>query len=505
MEVAEPHEAETAAARRERTHWPRRQAGSRLLGKCEPFHHPRFKLSHDDVVFAIGSCFARNIEEYLGRAGVTVASADFPHPFPEVGDPTRRSGLFVKYTPGAIHFEVAYALTDEFRHEPADYVVACNASGGFKDIHLPLAAPPASFERVVERRLQIRDIFGSIARSDVLVITLGLVEHWFDNKLGVYMNQNPGPLVQSRYPGRFSFKRLGYAENYALVQRTIEIIHSANRDANIVLTTSPVPLSHTEMASDVIVANAYSKSVLRVVAEEISEQFSFVDYFPSYEMVTLSSQDLAWSDDLRHVRDSMVGAVMQKFFNSYFAAEDAAATAAAYADATAKLERHEYEAAHASFLGLEDQFADDARFWTAFADAATGANLLAEAERITTILAERFPSPWARMQRGRAKLLNGDAAGALSLFQQAREWSERVAYQAGGWEMEAARLLNDRDAELAGAMAVADAIANEWSSPMKKRWIAKRMKKVLFREGMTDQLERVAPFFEKAGASLQSL
>ena len=50
----------------------------------------------------------------------------------------------------------------------------------------------------------------------------------------------------------------------------------------IVLTVYPVPFSDTFSGQDVIVANTYSKSVLRCVAQDLTELYDHVDYFPSY-------------------------------------------------------------------------------------------------------------------------------------------------------------------------------------------------------------------------------
>lgn len=87
--------------------WPKREPGSRLVGGCDPYHAPRFKFSKESSFFTIGSCFARNIEEYLGRAGVRVATYDLDFPNSELKANSRRNDLLVKYTPGSIHLEIA--------------------------------------------------------------------------------------------------------------------------------------------------------------------------------------------------------------------------------------------------------------------------------------------------------------------------------------------------------------------------------------------------------------
>jgi len=74
----------------------------------------------------------------------------------------------------------------------------------------------------------------------------------------------------------------------------------------VILTVSPVPLQITQRPIDVMVANTYSKSVLRTAAETAVAKLPFVTYFPSYESVTLSDRKIAWLDDLIHVSEPIV-------------------------------------------------------------------------------------------------------------------------------------------------------------------------------------------------------
>ena len=80
------------------------------------------------------------------------------------------------------------------------------------------------------------------------------------------------------------------------------------------MTVSPIPLIATGRATDqhVIAANTHSKSVLRVVAEEIVANNKDAYYFPSYEMVTQCIKD-PWQEDDRHVTDATIAKVVQLF------------------------------------------------------------------------------------------------------------------------------------------------------------------------------------------------
>jgi hypothetical protein len=85
----------------------------------------------------------------------------------------------------------------------------------------------------------------------------------------------------------------------------------------VILTVSPVPLAATFTGRDVLVANMYSKSVLRAVAEEIRARFDFVDYFPSYESVMLSPRATTWEEDGVHVADAAVAVNVRRMVEAY--------------------------------------------------------------------------------------------------------------------------------------------------------------------------------------------
>jgi tetratricopeptide (TPR) repeat protein len=87
-------------------------------------------------------------------------------------------------------------------------------------------------------------------------------------------------------------------------------------DFRLVVTVSPVPMNSTFSGKDVLSANSYSKSALRAAAEE----FSFadrVDYFPSYEIVTLTDRNVSFTEDNIHVNSEIVGEIVERFVSKY--------------------------------------------------------------------------------------------------------------------------------------------------------------------------------------------
>jgi hypothetical protein len=97
-----------------------------------------------------------------------------------------------------------------------------------------------------------------------------------------------------------------------------EILKAHNSRVEIICTLSPIAL-HATFRGDtehVVTANAHSKAVLRVAAEEFSSRFSDVHYFPSYETVTTATEQ-PWMADQRHVSEIAVTKVMGLFHQMF--------------------------------------------------------------------------------------------------------------------------------------------------------------------------------------------
>ena len=158
-----------------------------------------------------------------------------------------------------------------------------------------------------------------IRTAKTVFLTLGLTETWTDVVTGIVMNNPLGGMDLRRHKERFTFTNYGYQEVLNELEYFIALVRdTCNSDMHFVVTVSPVPLGVTFTASDIIVANTHSKSTLRAVAATISSKLSYVDYFPSYELVIHSPRTLAWKADQLHVQDGMVEHVMQEFVNAYW-------------------------------------------------------------------------------------------------------------------------------------------------------------------------------------------
>lgn len=146
-----------------------------------------------------------------------------------------------------------------------------------------------------------------------------MTEAWFDRETGYYLNRAPGPAdVRSRSPqSRFELRLLGVEDCLDLLGPALAKVLDAGLK-NVMLTVSPVPLQRSFGTVDASIANSVSKATLRVVADILTRQDSRIDYFPSYEMVTLFAGN-PYIEDNVHVREDVVERVTNYMTSVYLA------------------------------------------------------------------------------------------------------------------------------------------------------------------------------------------
>jgi len=134
----------------------------------------------------------------------------------------------------------------------------------------------------------------------------------------LYLNGAPPPSVRNLSPERFALDVLSYDD----VIQSLERIHALVRkygapDTKILITTSPVPFKATFTGDDALIANTYSKSVQRAACGAFAAAHDDVDYFPSYEIVTLTDRSRAYWTDNIHVNPEIVGFIMDTVLFAY--------------------------------------------------------------------------------------------------------------------------------------------------------------------------------------------
>jgi hypothetical protein len=282
------------------------------------YGEPRFSLQAGSSVFTIGSCFARNVEQELAKAGFRIPTLDIDVPEEAYSRDSRfANSILNKYT----------------AHSTADEIMRGLGLATYPDRGLmPLANgkwidPQASATQAMDRDLAetVRDrldvVLASLPQSAALIVTLGLTETWLDAETGLIFN-GLHPAAPRAYRDRLRFFNATPQDCYDSMAGALSALHDRCPDMKVIVTVSPVPMRQTFTDMDVVAANTYSKATLRVTAQMLYETFDFVDYFPSYEMVTNSPRATSWFPDQIHVSFDLVAAVIGTFVERYVTKRD---------------------------------------------------------------------------------------------------------------------------------------------------------------------------------------
>jgi GSCFA family len=142
-----------------------------------------------------------------------------------------------------------------------------------------------------------------------------LTESWFNKSKGYEYPMCPGTAAGTFDPSEHEFKNQTFEFVRANLFDALAKIRAVNRRARIILTVSPVPLTATNSKRHVLLATMESKSILRAVAGQLRSANPWIDYFPSYEII--SSPVFGgkfFEPNLRSVTEAGVDFVMNSFF-----------------------------------------------------------------------------------------------------------------------------------------------------------------------------------------------
>lgn len=288
------------------------------------------KIKPDDTIFTIGSCFARQAERTLhaqGYSALSLVDGKWDFDLTEAA----KTGFVNRYNTGSILRELEWASGE--RDFPEDAIVRVRF-GRFVDLHShPVHGAEAS-RIVIDRRRKLTEYFSQVYQASLVTITLGLIECWYDKSLEDYINfapifgnhGNKKPLLKD--PRRFEFRVLGFEENMENLERIFALLKRHNPGCHIIVTVSPVSLMATFSHRDVVVANCMSKSMLRACAETWQSRHpDEIDYFPSYEMATMSDRRLVWQRDGMHIQPDFASEIIAHFADSFIEKRPAEAAA----------------------------------------------------------------------------------------------------------------------------------------------------------------------------------
>lgn len=283
---------------------------------------PKFKIDSRMKVATFGSCFAQHIGRALHERG-------FNWFIPETTPAALKPENAARFNYGVFSARTANIYTTSLLKQwmhwslgqktPPDEV--WEKEGRYYDPFRP-NIEPQGFESVDElrasRELTLNAFKRCILESDVFVFTLGLTESWFNSEHGYEYPMCPGTVAGDFDAAKHSFRNQKFWEVMGNMKEVIAGMRSLNHSLKFLLTVSPVPLTATMSGRHVLVATMESKSILRAAAATLRDtQGSFVDYFPSYEVINAPPfRGAFFEPNLRSVNHTGVAHVMDLFFAS---------------------------------------------------------------------------------------------------------------------------------------------------------------------------------------------
>ncbi|SDZ27497.1 GSCFA family protein [Amycolatopsis xylanica] len=303
---------------------------------------PKFALGQDDPVLTAGSCFAAELGRALIDNGMNFHDAE-PAP-PGLTREQRRARHY-----GEFSFRTGNIYTAAVLRQWLSWAFGGQAptevwedDGRFYDPYRPSVEPDgyaSPEEMLAARETTLAAIRRAVSGASCLIFTLGLTESWRNTADGTVYPVCPGTLrdherdkagfipgESARDKARFipfdpsvhKFHNCTFAEVHREMSEAIALVREVNPGIRVLLTVSPIPLTATATGGHALVANTYSKSVLRAVAGQLTAEHEHVDYFPSYELITGQPFRGAFYDDnLRTVTREGVAFVLRHFMSAF--------------------------------------------------------------------------------------------------------------------------------------------------------------------------------------------
>jgi hypothetical protein len=283
----------------------------------------KFKIAINQKIATAGSCFAQHLAKTLIFMKFNYFFSELP-PADMLGEVAAQSG----YGLFSARFGNIYSvrqLLQLFQRAYNDFVPVdeawTRADGRLIDPFRPQVTPEG-YESLEALRTDRVNHFDAVRRmfeeADLFIFTAGLTEAWANKQDGAIFPVAPGVLNSEIDLSQYCFVNFRVSEIEKDLHDFIELVRRVNPNIKLLFTVSPVPLVATYESRHVIVSTTYSKSALRAAIGEVSDEYDFVDYFPSYEIIThWYNKGRYFEDDFRTVSPEGVAHVMRLFASHY--------------------------------------------------------------------------------------------------------------------------------------------------------------------------------------------
>jgi hypothetical protein len=287
---------------------------------------PKFKINKSSSLATAGSCFAQHISKYLRINGFNLLDVE-PPPKYLLSSDFEGFGYEI-YSARYGNIYTSNQLLQLFREtigtiKISDDEAIWESEGKFYDAFRPSLFPgglSSPDEVKKHRKYHLNKLRKLFLELDTFIFTLGLTECWGTKKTNLVYPVCPGVIAGVFSDKSHCFKNLEFMEIYGQLNDFWDelVSYRSGKKPKVILTVSPVPLVATASIEHALVANTYSKSLLRAVAGEIVLRHEYFDYFPAYELISnvwygCSNYDV----DQRTILPESVNQVMKIFFSSY--------------------------------------------------------------------------------------------------------------------------------------------------------------------------------------------
>jgi hypothetical protein len=250
----------------------------------------QYKITHQDGVLMMGSCFSEHIAERLSLLKFQVETNPFG----------------IVFNPESIHMALSRTIN---KHYFTEEDVFENEGKWFcLEAHSSVSA--STKQELLNTLNQTIDIWNSkLHRSKYLVITFGSAFCYsYKEKELIVANCH-------KLPATLFEKKLSETDSILKsYQDLIEKIKTFNPQLTILFTVSPV-----KHLRDGVVENNLSKAVLIQTVHQLVKYNSNCFYFPAYELVNDDLRDYRFYEaDMAHPNKQAVDYVWEKFSNVYF-------------------------------------------------------------------------------------------------------------------------------------------------------------------------------------------
>ncbi|UTA49543.1 GSCFA domain-containing protein [Simiduia sp. 21SJ11W-1] len=282
----------------------------------------KLKLDVSEKIATAGSCFAQHIARHLRKSGYNYFVAETGHPL--LSESVKNANNYGLYSARYGNIYTARQLLQLFSRAFGKFTPLegawKDADGAYVDPFRPTTQPggyASELELEFDRKQHLLLTRKMFEELDVFVFTLGLTECWRSKEDGAVFPLCPGVEGGEFCEGKYEFYNQSISDVVSDMTAFVESLFEINSKAKIILTVSPVPLMATaEPDEHVLSATSYSKSVLRVAANELAKSHEKIHYFPSYEIITGAfNRGEYFAEDLRSVREEGVSHVMKVFMN----------------------------------------------------------------------------------------------------------------------------------------------------------------------------------------------